>query len=113
MAEEYMHVKGTQQIQLPDLYQVEIRASRIDIQQLDPVLQQICTDDKYERVLHSYGRSFKDIWRAIHLHFMNPPDLVAFPTSEVHIQKIMQYCSCKRIALIPYGGGTSVVRICI
>jgi alkyldihydroxyacetonephosphate synthase len=46
--------------------------------------------------------------RALRGDFRNPPDLVAFPTSEREVVALLDFCSDARIAAIPYGGGSSV-----
>jgi alkyldihydroxyacetonephosphate synthase len=66
------------------------------------------TDDRYERAAHSYGRSFRDIVRAIRRDYSHPPDLVAFPRDEREIVSILEWCTEARVAAIPFGGGSSV-----
>ena len=41
-----------------------------------------CTDDPDERAGHTYGKSFRDVWRGLHRDFSQPPDLVAIPRDE-------------------------------
>jgi len=72
-------------------------------------LASLCTDDPYERAGHTYGKSFRDVWRALHRDFSNPPDLVAVPRDEDDIAALLDWCSEERIAAVPYGGGSSVV----
>jgi alkyldihydroxyacetonephosphate synthase len=67
------------------------------------------TDDPFERAGHTYGKSYRDIWRALHRDFSNPPDLVAIPKNENDIAALLDWCTDARIAAIPYGGGSSVV----
>ena len=67
------------------------------------------TDDRYERAAHSYGRSFRDLVRAIRRDYSHPPDLVAFPRDEREIVSILEWCTEARVAAIPFGGGSSVV----
>lgn len=65
--------------------------------------------DVRERVLHSYGKSFPDQLRAFALHFENPPDFVLYPRDEADIATCLSACAAARIAVVPFGGGTSVV----
>jgi alkyldihydroxyacetonephosphate synthase len=69
----------------------------------------LCTDDPYERAGHTYGKSFRDVWRALHRDFAHPPDVVAVPRDEDDLRALLDWCSSARIAAIPYGGGSSVV----
>ena len=39
-----------------------------------------------------------------------PPDAVVSPRTEEDIIKVINYCNLKRIAVVPWGGGTSVTR---
>ena len=72
-------------------------------------LAAICTDDVAERAGHTYGKSFRDVWRGLHRDFSHPPDLVALPRDEADVIALLDWCSDARIAAVPYGGGSSVV----
>ena len=69
----------------------------------------ICRSDPYERAAHSYGKSYRDVVRAFRGRFDNPPDLVAHPTGEAELERVLAWCEQVGAAAIPYGGGTSVV----
>ena len=66
------------------------------------------TDAKDERVHHSYGKSYRDLIRAVDRQYPNPPDLVATPSTEAQIQPLLEHCAEQCIAVIPFGGGSSV-----
>jgi alkyldihydroxyacetonephosphate synthase len=72
-------------------------------------LEEICRVDTYERALHSYGRSYRDIVRAFRGRFDHPPDIVAHPRDEAEVQAVMEWAIGSGAAVIPFGGGTSVV----
>ncbi|MBV9395103.1 MAG: FAD-binding oxidoreductase [Methylobacteriaceae bacterium] len=63
----------------------------------------------HDRLLHAYGRSFADILRMWMRDVPNPPDLVAFPETEEEIATILGWSGRNNIAVIPFGGGSSVV----
>lgn len=65
--------------------------------------------DPWERAGHTYGKSFRDVVRALMRDFANPPDLVAIPDTEEQLARILDWCAANRIAAVPYGGGSSVV----
>jgi alkyldihydroxyacetonephosphate synthase len=69
----------------------------------------VCSDDPFERAGHTYGKSFRDIWRALHRDFSHPPDVVALPRTEADVTALLDWCADARVAAIPYGGGSSVV----
>ena len=88
------------------LDRVEIRAPRLK----GPAeLGDLFTDEKYERVSHALGKAYRDVVRGFRGEFENPPDLVAFPRDESEIEAVMSWCEAEDAAVIPFGGGTSVV----
>ena len=67
------------------------------------------TDDD-DRAAHTYGKGYGDLVRGFHGDFSSAPDLVAHPRTEDEVRAVMDWCGEQRVALIPFGGGTSVVR---
>ncbi|MGN6868441.1 MAG: FAD-binding oxidoreductase [Solirubrobacteraceae bacterium] len=88
------------------LDEIELRAPRAAA---PASLSTLCTDDRYERVVHSYGKSNRDLERAFRGEFPHPPDLVAYPRDEQDVQTLLNWCSEEAIAVIPFGAGSSVV----
>lgn len=72
-------------------------------------LEAICTTEHYERLYHSYGAGTVDVARALRGEFRNPPDVIAYPRTEEDILDLYDWCGRYGLALVPYGGGTSVV----
>ncbi len=72
-------------------------------------LAAICRADDYERTLHCYGRSYRDVVRAFRGQFDHPPDLVAHPRDEAQLGAVLDWAISAGAAVIPFGGGTSVV----
>ena len=69
----------------------------------------VLTQEPYERLLHTYGKSYPETVRAFHRDFANAPDLVALPKSEADIAAVLDWASGAKVAVIPFGGGSSVV----
>jgi alkyldihydroxyacetonephosphate synthase len=67
------------------------------------------TDGRYERVSHALGKAYRDVVRGFRGEFPNPPDLVAFPRDESEIGTVLEWAEAEGAAVIPFGGGTSVV----
>jgi alkyldihydroxyacetonephosphate synthase len=67
------------------------------------------SSDRYDRVAHSLGKSYRDVVRGFRGEFPNPPDLVAYPESAEDVDIVLSYCADEGAAAIPFGGGTSVV----
>ncbi|MBJ8344854.1 FAD-binding oxidoreductase [Antrihabitans sp. YC2-6] len=72
-------------------------------------LGHVCSADPTDRAAHAHGQAFRDIVRNLHGDIQNAPDLVARPTTEQHIIDLLDWCTRSNTAVIPYGGGTSVV----
>jgi alkyldihydroxyacetonephosphate synthase len=72
-------------------------------------LRTVCTTEHYERLLHCYGKSFPDSARMFARDFSNPPDVVAYPRGEQDVVDLLHWCGEVDAAVIPFGGGTSVV----
>ena len=69
----------------------------------------ICGTDPYERASHSYGKAYRDLARAFRGRFDHPPDVVAHPRDERELEQVLAWCADEGAAVIPFGGGTSVV----
>jgi alkyldihydroxyacetonephosphate synthase len=67
------------------------------------------TDDLHERAVHSLGKAYRDIVRGHRGEFPCPPDLVAFPGDEAGVAEVLERAADWGAAVIPFGGGTSVV----
>jgi len=67
------------------------------------------TDQKHERVSRALGKAYRDVVRGFRGEFPNPPDLVALPRDESEIEAVLSWCEAEGAAVIPFGGGTSVV----
>src|SRR5579884_1328064 len=72
-------------------------------------LAPICSAAPYDRAGHTYGKSFRDVVRAYRRDFRQPPDLVAFPRDEADVAAVLEWATGARVAVVPYGGGSSVV----
>ena len=68
-----------------------------------------CSTAPLDRAGHTYGKSFRDVVRALRRDFAHPPDLVAFPQTEEEVTAVLEWCAGANAAVIPYGGGSSVV----
>ena len=55
------------------------------------------------------GKAYRDVVRGFRGEFPNPPDLVAFPKDESEIEVVLSWAEAEGAAVVPFGGGTSVV----
>ena len=65
--------------------------------------------DHESRVRHTRGRSTPDLLRMRAGDGSDAPDVVVCPAEHTEVAAVVQWCSENRVALVPFGGGTSVV----
>ena len=85
----------------PQASEIALRAPRVSA---PAALAGVLTQEPYERLLHTYGKSFPETVRAFARDFANAPDLVALPKSEADIEAVLDW------AAAPEGRGHSVRR---
>ena len=62
-----------------------------------------------DRARHGLGRSYRDVVRGIRGDVPHPPDVVVRPASTTEVADVLSRCADQRWAVIPFGGGSSVV----
>ena len=68
-----------------------------------------CSQDRRDRALHGRGSSYLDTIRSFRGRFPHVPDFVARPVGEQQVEELLEWAAGSGVAVIPYGGGTSVV----
>jgi alkyldihydroxyacetonephosphate synthase len=68
-----------------------------------------CSVDDRGRLLRAGGKSTLDLLRRKDSGVQDAPDAVLLPADDNEIAAILQYCAQRSIAIVPFGGGTSVV----
>ena len=96
---------GADAVTTPEVAEFDVRPPRIAA---PTALQPILTDAPAERLRHAYGQSYAAGVRMLMRDVPAPPDWVAYPETEDQIDALMNWASGARIALIPWGGGSSV-----
>jgi len=66
-------------------------------------------DDRLSRVRHAAGRSYPDLVRLRAGEAEAAPDAVVEPGSAAAVAAVLEVCSEHGVAVVPFGGGTSVV----
>ncbi len=66
-------------------------------------------DDAEERIRHAAGRSYLDLLRLRSGKLAGAPDAVVHPANAGEVLRTLQLCSDAGCAVVPFGGGTSVV----
>lgn len=71
-------------------------------------IEHLFSEDPTERLARSVGKSFGDYARVFTRQFENVSDLVACPETEEDVISILDWADENNVAVIPYGGGSSV-----
>ncbi len=66
-------------------------------------------DGREARVVHTYGRSTPDLLRLRAGTADGAPDAVVLPGSHDEVLEVLRACAQHGVAVVPFGGGTSVV----
>ncbi|MFB4310520.1 FAD-binding oxidoreductase [Actinomadura sp. GTD37] len=74
-----------------------------------PSLAALCSDDPADRAGHARGKAFRDVVRNLLGEKGEVPDLVVRPRGERDVVDVLDWCTGAGVAVIPYGGGSSVV----
>lgn len=75
----------------------------------DAVGQSAVLSDAEHRVRRAAGRSYPDLIRLRSGRLDQAPDAVVLPASPAEVERVLEICAAEGIAVIPFGGGTSVV----
>jgi alkyldihydroxyacetonephosphate synthase len=89
----------------PQVAEIDLRAPRLTA---PAAIGRLLTDDPYERLLHTYGKSYPETVRASGRDFANAPDYVALPASEAEVTAVLEWASGAKVAVVPFGCGSSV-----
>jgi alkyldihydroxyacetonephosphate synthase len=72
-------------------------------------LEEIASDAPADRARHGLGRSYRDVVRGLRGRVDHPPDLVLRPRDQGEVAAVLDWCGQAGVAVVPFGGGTSVV----
>ncbi len=98
---------GEAEIERPvPLEEVELRPPRVDVPE---TLAEIAAVDVYARASRALGKAYRDVVRGFRGQFDDPPDAVLCPRDERDLERVLDWACSDDVAVIPYGGGTSVV----
>jgi alkyldihydroxyacetonephosphate synthase len=66
-------------------------------------------EDRLARVSHALGKSYPDLVRIRAGDASSAPDAVVYPGSHDEVMAVLELCAARRVAVVPFGGGSSVV----
>lgn len=68
---------------------------------------QVC-NSRYERVVHAYGKGFRDLFRLRRGSAEGAPDLVVYPENENDVLLTLRAAARHDVMVIPFGGGSNI-----
>ncbi|OBK98981.1 flavoprotein [Mycobacterium sp. 1245499.0] len=93
--------------------QVQLRPSALSEAHLEALTALVgaeyCRTADADRLLHAGGKSTIDLLNRKERGPQDAPDAVLLPGDDEAVSGVLRYCSEHRIAVVPFGGGTSVV----
>lgn len=93
--------------------QVRLRPSALSQADRDALAKivgaEYCRTNDVDRLLHAGGKSTIDLLRRKDPESQDAPDAILLPGDDDVVAAVLRYCSDRRIAVVPFGGGTSVV----
>ncbi|WP_343709710.1 FAD-binding oxidoreductase [Mycobacterium sp.] len=96
-----------------DADQVQLRPSALSTADREALTAIVgpdhCRVDDRDRLLRAGGKSTLDLLRRKDSGVQDAPDAVLLPGCDDDVAAILRYCSQHGIAVVPFGGGTSVV----
>ena len=66
------------------------------------------TVDDMDRVIHTYGKSIRDLIRVRSNTILRSPDVVVYPADEAEVQGIVDAAIAANAVIIPFGGGSNI-----
>lgn len=82
---------------------VQVLAPRVSI----PTALQTMAD-AHPRARYTWGKSYCDRVRGFYGDYSAAPDFIVQPQDEAQVQQVLDVCDAEQLAVIPFGGGSSV-----
>jgi alkyldihydroxyacetonephosphate synthase len=75
---------------------------------IDAVGAENAVQDDLDRIVHTYGKSARDLLRVRAGDIPRVPDVVVYPGNEAEVQVIVDRAVAADAVIIPYGGGSNI-----
>ena len=81
----------------PRLEDIRLEAPRVAA----PASLRFCTSEHYDRVAHTYGKSYPELARGLARDYASAPDVVAYPSNEADVNALLDFHSRFLLAARP------------
>jgi alkyldihydroxyacetonephosphate synthase len=101
--------RSVRPVELEQVRLAEPRLAEKTRNRLQAIVGEWVRDDRLTRVSHAAGRGYPDLLR-LRAGLADPaPDAVVYAGGDQEVRAVLDLCASERIAVVPFGGGTSVV----
>ncbi len=90
----------------PEVADLDLPAPRVGV---PDSLAPIASHDVADRAAHAHGKAYRDVVRNLEGDVRHAPDVVLRPRREQDVVNALDWASSTHVAVVPFGGGTSVV----
>jgi alkyldihydroxyacetonephosphate synthase len=103
---------AVQPLQQPDFAAIDVPASIADQGLRDALVAAVgaeqVVDGDLDRVVHTYGKSIRDLIKVRAGDLPRVPDLVVYPKDEAAVLAVVEAVVANDAVLIPFGGGSNI-----
>ncbi|MHA2787780.1 FAD-binding oxidoreductase [Corynebacterium sp. S7] len=93
-----------------DIELTPVRLSKADLAQLATIVgQEFVSTEHEQRLRRARGKSYPDLLDMRATRVIDAPDAVVAPATNGELEQLLRFCAGERIAVVTFGGGTSVV----
>ncbi|MGT2424647.1 FAD-binding oxidoreductase [Amnibacterium kyonggiense] len=107
-----LDLHGTSPLEQPDFGALDVPASIADASLRSALAGAVgaerVADDDLDRVVHTYGKSIRDLIKVRAGRLPRVPDLVVYPADEAAVQAVVDAVVEHDAVLIPFGGGSNI-----
>ncbi|MFT4235038.1 MAG: FAD-binding oxidoreductase [Microbacterium sp.] len=98
--------------QPPTFDEIDVPATLAEAKQITALRrivgkEYVSTDDQ-DRVIHTYGKSLRDLLRIRGNILPRVPDAIVYPGTEDDVQKVLAHAAKNDYVVIPFGGGSNI-----
>jgi alkyldihydroxyacetonephosphate synthase len=98
--------------QVPSFDELEVPQPRIPDDLAGALAEVVGADNvlttSHERVLHTFGKSIRDLMRVRAGDFGRLPDVVVYPGTESEVAAVVALAAQRDFVIIPFGGGSNI-----